>query len=211
MDSMSDRSNWSNKCVRNTDRVIATGAVASMHRQRRKILARDHSIDALHGLANAKRVALTAALALLAMITMRSACAGELRYASDLAQEARDAAAQGKVLVVLYGTASCPWCAKVRRNYLAPLTRNADAASRMVITEIDPDVTLPLNDFAGRATNHRSFARAERVRLVPTIVIYGPAGEQLAEPLVGMSSEDFYGAYLEERLAAAAKRIMKDQ
>ncbi|MFM9886661.1 MAG: thioredoxin family protein [Burkholderiales bacterium] len=153
---------------------------------------------------------MAAALVLIAIIAMRAAFAGELRYASDLAQEARNAAAQGKVLVVLYGTASCPWCAKVRRNYLAPLTRNAEAASRMVIIEIDPEVTLPLNDFAGRATNHRSFARAERVRFVPTVVIYGHEGERLAEPLVGMSSEDFYGAYLEERLAAAAKRITKE-
>ncbi|MFN0299409.1 MAG: hypothetical protein ACKVQU_03540 [Burkholderiales bacterium] len=147
--------------------------------------------------------------ALVAILAMGAASAGELRYASDLALEARAAAAQGKVLVVLYGTASCPWCAKVRRNYLAPLSRNPAAA--MAIVEIDPEVTLPLIDFAGRATNHRSFARAERVRLVPTLVIYGPAGEQLAEPLVGMSSDDFYGAYLEERLAAAAKRITKDR
>ncbi len=178
-----------------------------MHRLRRKILARDHSVDSTRILPRATRIALAAAF--VAIIAVRAAFAGELRYAGDLGREARDAAAQGKVLVVLFGTASCPWCAKVRRNYLAPLTRNPAAA--IVIVEIDPEVTLPLNDFAGRATDHRSFARSERVRLVPTLVIYGPNGEQLAQPLVGMSSDDFYGAYLEERLAEAAKRITKDR
>lgn len=42
-------------------------------------------------------------------------------------------------------------------------------------------------------------------------MIYGGKGEQLAEPIVGMSSEDFYGAFLEDRLATATRRIMKKQ
>jgi thioredoxin-related protein len=136
----------------------------------------------------------------------QSHAADELPHATDLARHALDAAAEGKVLVVLYGTKTCPWCAKVRQNYLAPLTRNADAAKRLAIVEVDPETTSPLHDFSGRATDHRTFARTQSVRLVPTVQFYGKGGVRLADPLVGMSSEDFYGAYLGERLAVAAER-----
>jgi thioredoxin-related protein len=140
-------------------------------------------------------------------LLVQPAAANELPPATDLARHAREAADQGKILVVLYGTKTCPWCAKVRQNYLAPLTRNPDATQRLMIIEIDPELALPLDDFDGRATDHRTFARTQAVRQVPTVQFYGKGGVRLAAPLVGMSSEDFYGAYLEERLAVAAKRI----
>ncbi|MSQ18163.1 MAG: thioredoxin [Betaproteobacteria bacterium] len=140
---------------------------------------------------------------------MQPAAAAELPYATDLARHAEEAADHGKVLVVLYGTRTCPWCAKVRQNYLAPLTRNPELAKRLAIIEVDPEVTLPLNDFAGQATNHRAFAGAQRVRMVPTVQFYGKGGVRLADPLVGMPSEDFYGTYLDQRLAVAAERIKK--
>lgn len=39
--------------------------------------------------------------------------------------------------------------------------------------------------------------------LAPTVLLLGPSGRELAERLVGAGVPDFYGAYLEQRLATA--------
>jgi thioredoxin-related protein len=147
--------------------------------------------------------------ALCAAFTARvgAASASQLDLAQDLAREAAEAQATGRVLVVLYGTQSCPYCRKIRQSYLGPLARNLQAQARMVIREIDVESGARLIDFAGAVTTHSAYARAQRVRLVPVVAFYGSEGKVLAEPLVGLSSEDFYGAYLEERLATAQARI----
>lgn len=130
------------------------------------------------------------------------ASAGELPLAQDLPAEARQAAMDEKVYVVLFGTRDCPWCAKVRRNYLAPLNRPG-ADWQVVVREIDIESNEPLRDFTGNATNHRAFAQTQRIRFVPVVAFFDARGNPIAAPIVGMSSEDFYGAYLQERLDTA--------
>lgn len=200
--------------VRDPHQGAYKGAWLSMDEHRAKILARDQPASPAQSSISARRWAMGLTLGsvryllyLAAAMAVQTAQAADLPYAVDVERSAREAAAQGKVLVVLYGTATCPWCAKVRRNYLGPLAKNPDASKQMMITEIDMETALPLTDFRGRATDHRSFARAQGVRVFPTVMFYGRNGDPLAEPLIGMSSEDFYGAYLEERIAIATKRL----
>ncbi len=179
-----------------------------MYEQRTKILARSRRRAAdRHSIQPAWRIARwLLALVLTLGVAQHVALAADIPHAIDLERSARAAATEGKVLVVLYGTATCPWCAKVRRNYLAPLARTGAA----VVIEIDLEHAMPLKDFSGRATDHRTFARSQQVRVMPTVAMYGGSGEALAEPLIGMSSEDFYGAYLEERLAIATSNLKKN-
>lgn len=144
------------------------------------------------------RAALTLQLACLA--TMASAT--ELPLARDMTAEARQAALDEKVYVVLFGTRDCPWCSKVRRNHLAPLNR-PDADLKVLVREIDIESNERLRDFTGSATTHRGFAQAHRIRFVPVVAFFDERGNPIAEPIVGLSSEDFYGAYLLERIHAA--------
>ena len=50
------------------------------------------------------------------------------------------------------------------------------------------------------------FARECKARFAPTVMFFGPTGEVLAEPIVGLS-RDFFGAYLEQRIQMASKAI----
>jgi hypothetical protein len=46
-----------------------------------------------------------------------------------------------------------------------------------------------------------------RITMVPTVLFLGPQGE-IAERLIGYGSRDFYGAYLNERIANAKKKLI---
>jgi thioredoxin-related protein len=130
-----------------------------------------------------------------------------LAPARDLARDGRELRARRLPLLVLYSQKSCSWCDKARREYLLPMQKDAAYRDRLMLRQIDLDSDVPLTDFTGRRTTHSEFARAERARLTPTIAFYGPEGERLSEPIVGLRIADFYGAYLERGIDESLAKL----
>ena len=128
-----------------------------------------------------------------------------LPEASDLAADARLAAAKGVPLVVLYSRDDCSWCAKVRREHLGPLSR--DPATPAVIRELHMDRTTPVLDFAGRRTTSADFSKQMQAQFAPTVMFHGPDGAALAEPIVGFRLADFYAAYLDRAVGESRTRL----
>jgi hypothetical protein len=142
---------------------------------------------------------------ILACALAGTAAAEALPLARDLAADGRDARTSGRVIVVLFSTAGCPYCRQVRDAFLRPLL--AEEAKRVLVREIEVDGTQPVVDFDGRSATHRELGMARRVRLVPHVVFLGPDGENLAEPLIGISSVDLYGGLLERRIETSRARL----
>lgn len=124
--------------------------------------------------------------------------------ATDLAATGRDIAADGSPLVVLYSQDNCSWCDKAR-SQLVPMSRDPKVSARFA--QIDIDRSTPLTDFAGQRTSHSRFARDEGIRFTPMLVIYGPSGERLADPVVGMGAVDFYGDMVMKAIDQARQRL----
>jgi thioredoxin-related protein len=128
-----------------------------------------------------------------------------LTEATDLAADARLAAARGVPLVLLYSRDDCSWCEKVRREYLGPLSR--DPATPAVIRELHMDRATVLVDFAGRRTTSAEFSKRIQAQFAPTVMFHGPDGADLAEPIVGFRLADFYGAYLNSAIEESCARL----
>ena len=118
--------------------------------------------------------------------------------------------AAGRPLVVMFSLRGCPWCDALRREHFAALMA---AQEPLGVFAIEIDLTDARPFAAARATDTgpapslkadspRELGRLHRVRLAPTVLFLGPDGE-VAERLVGYGSPDFFGAYLEQRLAQA--------
>ena len=127
------------------------------------------------------RRALLAAIAACAVAGAASAADVMLPPSSSLAADSDAAAKTGRALVVLVSLEGCPYCLAVRRAYLAPLRETGQ-----------PVVQVELKD-----------ARHLGIRVAPTVLFLGAGAREVAPRLVGYSSPDFYGAYLDQRLAAA--------
>ena len=125
-----------------------------------------------------------------------------LPVARDLDSDAEQATARGVPIVVMFSSDECPYCDLIARYYLAPLAADPATAGTAVIRMIKDDAT-PLVDFTGKRTNHAEFSARQGVRLVPTLRFFSAAGERLAEDLVGVGLEDYYLAYLQQRLDQA--------
>ncbi len=124
---------------------------------------------------------------------------------ASLSQVALVAAAKGEPLVLLVSLPGCPFCELVRRSYLLPARRDAGLhAWQLDIT----DRSTALAGFDGTASTAAAQIRGWNATFTPTVLVFGPQGQELAERLVGIAVPDFYGAYLEERLATARKAVV---
>jgi len=135
------------------------------------------------------------------------AAAPRLAPAQDLAADADAMRARGTVMLVLYSRHGCPWCERARKEVLLPLQSAPESEKRVVLREIAIDEDAPLTDFAGRRTTHRRFAAGEGARLTPTLILYGPDGRRLAEPLVGYLTADFYAEYVNRTIEEGLARL----
>lgn len=113
------------------------------------------------------------------------------------------AARQGRPVVVLWGTAGCPWCDALRREVLIHLWRDA---ARRELEVFEFDLADRRASTGQPDISPAGLAERFRIRVSPTVSFHGPQGE-LATRLVGYTSRDFYPAYLEERIESAQKRL----
>jgi hypothetical protein len=122
---------------------------------------------------------------------------------ASLPAAAGAAAAAGEPLVLLVTLTGCPYCELVRRHYLLPARTDAGLHA----WQLNISDRSPLTGFDGKATTAAAQVKAWKAGFTPTVLFLGPHGQELAERLVGIAVPDFYGAYLEERLAAARKTL----
>lgn len=134
------------------------------------------------------------------------ACAKDsaLPVPTSLPQALLDAKAKGQPLVLLITLPGCVYCELVRRSYLIPLLPEIGLQAWQL------DVTnrsAPLIGFDGKPSTAALQAKAWKATFTPTVLFIGSQGRELAERLVGIAVPDFYGAYLEQRLATARKAL----
>ena len=101
-------------------------------------------------------------------------------------------------LVLMASLHGCPFCRTVRDHHLAPLHEAGQP-----VVQLDMGDGRAVRDFDGKPTTHAAWLRARGIEVAPTLLFFGRGGREVASRLVGASIPDFYGAYLDERLAQA--------
>lgn len=145
--------------------------------------------------------------ALSALLAACAAAGDALPLAVDLRADAKLARAQRLPIVLFFHSASCPFCREVEESYLKSLQRDNEKTPRFLLRSVEIGQTRPLVSFNGGKTDFRAFARKQGVMLVPHLRFLGPDGEALAPDLVGLTTRDFYGGYLEDSIVAAGEKL----
>ena len=128
-----------------------------------------------------------------------------LPVAGSLPDELNRALAKGQPLVVMVSLKGCPFCEVARNNYLAPMLREG----QIDVVQVDMRTSLPVTDFQGKALTHEDLVRQWKISIAPTVLFFGKGGVEVADRLVGGYLPDFYGAYLDARLAQARQRVTR--
>jgi thioredoxin-related protein len=151
----------------------------------------------------ARRHLLLAGAAWLGSGRLALAAPVSLPWAVSLQEELAQALKQQQALVVMVSLDGCPHCKVVRQNYLLPLNQQQG----LPVVQVDMHSRRPLRNFRGASSTHDQMIRSWGIKLAPTVLFFGRDGIEVAQRLVGSYIPDFYGAYLDERLAQARAAV----
>lgn len=146
------------------------------------------------------------------LVFQGAACAAPttLVAPSDLSLDVQQSRQKNQPLIVLFSLPDCSYCKEVRENYLAPLVRDVPPNEQAVIREVSIVSHASLKGFNGESLTHSQLATQYKIRIAPTVVMLGKDGVLLAKPLVGAGMAGFYGAYLDNALAAARHTLQQN-
>jgi thiol:disulfide interchange protein len=128
--------------------------------------------------------------------------AATLPAAQSLPDELAQALKKKQPLVVMVSLDGCVFCHQARQSHLSPMHR-----AGTTIVQVDMRNNQPVLDFAGKLTTHDELTRRWKVSITPTLLFFGPGGKEVAERMEGAYLPDFYGPYLEERMALGRKAL----
>jgi len=157
----------------------------------------------------ARRVPTRWILAWLALLFVFAPACAQMVPAGDLAADARVAAERRVPLLLLFSEAGCSYCERARQEFLLPMQRNPEYQEKVIMREVGTDSSAAMVDFAGHKTTHADFSRRMRVNMMPTVMMLGPRGDTLAEPILGFRGADYYGYFLDQRIDTALAQLRR--
>jgi thioredoxin-related protein len=133
--------------------------------------------------------------------------ANGLVHAKNFQSDARTAAQRRVPILVLFSSPTCPYCERVKREYLVPMHKDPAYRPRVIIREVSIDATTPLTGFDGTPTTEGAFAAAHKVFMVPTVMVFDTHGAATGEAIVGLLIPDFYFGYLEAAIDEGVRSV----
>lgn len=135
----------------------------------------------------------------------------EMRVLQNVQSEFAAAAISCKPIVLMVSQFSCPYCETLRKAVINPMIKSGEFDDKAVIRELLVDPGEMLVDSDGSVIPAITFANRYIGELVtPTVLLLDAAGNQLLEPIVGISNLDFYGSYLESAIDDAHRQLALD-
>lgn len=107
--------------------------------------------------------------------------------------------------VVMVSSLHCPWCELVLRDQLLPRLLSGESPEMVLVVFDLADGQLRDIRLGGKKETiaPSQWAAQHQFRIAPTLVAIGQDARPIGLPLVGYSSRDFYGAYLDDLLRLA--------
>lgn len=133
----------------------------------------------------------------------------EVQEVNNLQQDGQLAARENKPILIMFSIEGCAYCEFVREEHLKPMLRNADYRSKVIIRELHTDTTDSVIDFDGRPIDSAKLAGRYKASLNPTVVFLDSRGRELSKRLVGVSSVDYYGGFLDAAIEESRQRMQR--
>jgi len=130
-----------------------------------------------------------------------------LPAAADLAADGAASRERRIPILLFFDREDCPYCERALREYVVPMGADVPWRDDALMRQVEADRAVPVVGFDGRATTHGALAARYGVSLTPTVLVVDGSGKPLAEPIVGLLTADFYGAYLEDALRAGLAKL----
>lgn len=128
---------------------------------------------------------------------------------NDLQIEARLSEKKSVPILLMVAADHCPYCGIVEEDFLKPMIISGDYEEKVLIRKLDLDTQGSVVDFAGETIDSSELASRYDIDVTPTVLFLDGNGRQLAKRMVGLSTPDYYGYYLDEAIDKALGKLRK--
>lgn len=109
-----------------------------------------------------------------------------------------------EVILLMISQDNCGFCVRVKEDYLKPLVAS-DTSPPVRVLHLGKNQQVI--DFDGQIRLADTIANRLGGRFTPTLIFTDAKGTPLHDPIVGLTTPDFYGYYLDEAIADSRKRL----
>lgn len=152
---------------------------------------------------------------LLTMITLLTtlvaaplATAGELPPIKDLRKEAITSQERRLPILVLFSADHCLYCVRLEEEFLKPMHNGGFYDDKVLIRRVKLSDAV-VSDFDGSSISARDLAARYNVTVTPTLVFIDHQGRQLVQKMVGLTTPELYGGYLDQAIDTSLDRLRR--
>lgn len=121
-------------------------------------------------------------------------------------------AKQKKLPVMMFFAAEdCEFCDALEADYLAAMSLAEEYANKVIIRKIMVDAFDDVYDFQGKQVSAEDLSAQFKVKVTPTIVLVNYHGDALTKKIIGYNRSGFFGAYLDEAIDEANRKIRTEK
>ncbi len=133
--------------------------------------------------------------------------AASVPLATDLYREGRQAEQACIPLLLEFASSECEYCTLLEEEVLNPTLLNRDYDRRVLMRKLLIGHSRKLRDFDNTEVNADELASRYRVFVTPTLLFVDSQGRELTERMVGVTTLEFYGGYLDQAMDASSDRL----
>lgn len=133
--------------------------------------------------------------------------AGGLIPARNLEKEGQLAEAACVPLLLEFASVNCEYCTLLEEEVLQPTLLNREYDRRVLMRKLVVDGSDLLRGFDGKPVLASKLASDYKVFVTPTLLFVDSRGEELAQRMVGVTTLEFYGGYLDQALDASRETL----
>ena len=123
--------------------------------------------------------------------------------AFDLQNDGILAQEKGIPILLEFTMHGCPFCEEVEEEVLRPMLISGDYDNKVLVRNIKIDEDTVITDFNGESISYEDLASRYSVFVAPTLVLVHGNGKAMGLEMVGVTTIDFYGAYLDQAIDQA--------
>jgi len=139
--------------------------------------------------------------------SMAEAESDDIPKALDLQKDGLLAQEKGLPVLLEFTMHGCPFCLEIEEEILRPMIGSGEYDHKVLVRNVKIDDDLKITDFNGESITYEDLAYRYNVTVVPTLILVHGNGQPMDLEMVGVTTIDFYGAYLDQAIESALKKV----
>lgn len=126
--------------------------------------------------------------------------------AINLQKDGISAQEKGIPVLLEFTMHGCPFCEQVENEVLHPMLISGDYDKKVIVRNVMIDEDTDIIDFNGEPISYDELAARYGVYVTPTLVLLEGSGKAMGLQMVGVTTIDYYGIYLDQAIDDALKQ-----